>query len=138
MTKTQSNPFAKWQTAIDISPFQKWLGLTVVDAGEGSLSLEMPWRDELVSNPSPPTMHGGVLASLIDLSGLYTIFTTGKIAMATIDLRVDYHRPATPGPVRTHGSIIKLGSKISTAETKVLAHDGTLLASGRGVYLMMS
>lgn len=55
-----------------------------------------------------------------------------------IDLPVDYHRPATPGAVRTHGSIIKLGSKISTAETKVLAHDGTLRASGRGVSLRMS
>lgn len=125
-----------WQSYIDISPFQRWLGLKVEEAGEGRLVLGMEWREELVSNPHTKSMHGGVLASLIDLGGLYAVLTTKSVATATVDLRVDYHRPASGGPIRALSQVIKLGSKVSSAETQILDEAGKLLASGRGVYLM--
>ena len=125
-----------WQSNIDISPFQRWLGLKVEEAGEGRLVLGMDWREELVSNPHTKSMHGGVLASLIDLGGLYSILTTKSVATATVDLRVDYHRPVSGGHIRSVSQVIKLGSKVSSAETQILDADGKLLASGRGVYLM--
>lgn len=125
-----------WQGYIDISPFQRWLGLKVEEAEEGRLVLGMDWRTELVSNPHSNSMHGGVLASLIDLGGLYAVLTTKSVATATVDLRVDYHRPATGGHIRSVSQVIKLGSKVSSAETQVTDEAGKLLASGRGVYLM--
>ena len=100
------------------------------------MCIALPWKEDLISNPNPPTVHGGILASVIDLLGLYSVLTTGSISIATVDLRVDYHRPAGPGDMRAEANIIKLGSKVSTAETKVFGPDGKLLASGRGVYLM--
>ncbi|PCJ70279.1 MAG: thioesterase [Rhodobiaceae bacterium] len=127
---------ALWQERIDVSPFQRWLGLQVADVGDGKICVTMPWKDEFISNPTPPTMHGGILASLIDLMGLYCVLTTGSLSLATVDLRVDYHRPAGPGTLRAEADIIKLGSKVSTAETKIFGENGKLLASGRGVYLM--
>lgn len=138
MTETTDDTLAAWQQRLDVSPFQRWLGLRADDVGNGRLVVSMPWKEELVSNPNPPTVHGGILASLIDLVGLYAVLTTGNIAMATVDLRVDYHRPAAPGALRAEGSVIKLGSKVSSAETRVTAEDGKLVASGRGVYLMMA
>jgi uncharacterized protein (TIGR00369 family) len=125
-----------WQRRIDVSPFQRWLGLTVTAVDEGRMCITLPWKEDLVSNPNPPTVHGGILASVIDLLGLYSVLTTGSAAIATVDLRVDYHRPAGPGDMMAEATIIKLGSKVSTAETKVFGADGKLLASGRGVYLM--
>ncbi len=127
-----------WQQRIDVSPFQRWLGLRVSDVDEGRMCVTLPWKEDLVSNPNPPTVHGGILASVIDLLGLYSVLTTGSISIATVDLRVDYHRPAGPGDMTAEATIIKLGSKVSTAETKIYGADGKLLASGRGVYLMAS
>jgi len=127
-----------WQHRIDVSPFQRWLGLRVTDVDEGRMRVTLPWKEDLVSNPNPPTVHGGILASIIDLLGLYSVLTTGSISIATVDLRVDYHRPAGPGDMSAEALIIKLGSKVSTAETKIFGADGKLLASGRGVYLMAS
>jgi uncharacterized protein (TIGR00369 family) len=70
----------------------------------------MPWRDEIVSNPMIGSAHGGILSALIDLTGLYTINALGGSARATADMRVDFHRPATSGPlVRAIGRVIKLG-----------------------------
>ena len=132
----EQDPISIWQSRIDVSPFQRWLGLKVTHVGDGTLSVTMPWKEDLISNPAPPTMHGGIHASVIDLLGLYAVLTTGNVCMATVDLRVDYHRPAGPGDIRAEAQVIKLGSKISTAETKVFGPTDKLLSSGRGVYLM--
>lgn len=133
---TEQSNLETWQQRIDVSPFQRWLGLRVTEVDEGRMRVSLPWKEDLVSNPNPPTVHGGILASVIDLLGLYSVLTTGNASLATVDLRVDYHRPAGPGDMFAEAHVIKLGTKVSTAETKVFDGDGKLLASGRGVYLM--
>ena len=120
---------------MQIAPFHRWLGLKIVQQNNDHLELEMPWREELVSNPVIGAVHGGILASLIDLTGLYAIIAAGGIARATVDLRVDYHRAATNGPLRAIGQVVKLGKTISTADTRILDDDDRLVASGRGTYL---
>ena len=120
---------------MQIAPFHRWLGLKIVQQNNDHLELEMPWREELVSNPVIGAVHGGILASLIDLTGLYAIIAAGGIARATVDLRVDYHRAATNGPLRAIGQVVKLGKTISTADTRIIDDDERLVASGRGTYL---
>ena len=124
------------QSALSIAPFHRWLGLHVTGSSPGGLELAMPWRDEIVSNPRIGSMHGGVLASLIDLAGMYAVLTQTTGVNATAGLHVDYHRPATAGPLRVKARVIKLGKTISVAETEVFGPDDALLASGRGSYLM--
>jgi uncharacterized protein (TIGR00369 family) len=126
----------RFQDWLDVSPFQRWLGLVVDEVEDGRVAIGVDWREEFVSNPQSRTMHGGVLASLIDLGGLYAILSAGATATATVDLRVDYHRPASGERIRSVSQIIKLGSKVSSAGTEIFGASGQLLASGRGVYLM--
>jgi uncharacterized protein (TIGR00369 family) len=123
------------QQMLDIAPFHRWLGLEINVCCEEGLEIIMPWRDEIISNPMVGAAHGGVLAALIDLTGLYTLLAQGTPAKATADLRVDYHRPAVTGPLTAVGRIVKIGRQISVADTRVLGFDGKLLASGRGAYI---
>ena len=44
-----------------IAPFHQWLGLEIAALTENALTLEMPWRDEIVSNPMIGSAHGGIL-----------------------------------------------------------------------------
>jgi uncharacterized protein (TIGR00369 family) len=118
-----------------IAPFHRWLGLDIAALTSDELILEMPWRDEIVSNPMIGSAHGGILSALIDLTGLYTINALGGSARATADLQVDFHRPATSGPLRAIGRVVKLGKQLSVAETRIEDADGKLLASGRGAYV---
>lgn len=118
-----------------VAPFHRWLGLSIAELGTEELVIAMPWRDEIVSNPAVGAAHGGILSALIDLTGLYTIIAMGGTARATIDLRVDFHRPATSGLLRAIGRPVKLGRQISVAETRIVSADGSLLASGRGAYV---
>ena len=118
-----------------IAPFHRWLGLDIVALTADELILEMPWRDEIVSNPMIGSAHGGILSALIDLTGLYTINALGGSARATADMRVDFHRPATSGPLRAIGKVVKLGKQLSVAETRSEDVEGKLIASGRGAYV---
>ena len=126
---------AELREMLHIAPFHRWLGLDIVDLTERKLILEMPWRDEIVSNPMIGSAHGGILSALIDLTGLYTVNALGGTARATADLRVDFHRPATSGPLRAIGSVVKLGKQLSVAETRIEDSAQRLLASGRGAYV---
>ena len=125
------------QRALEAAPFHRWLGLTATETGAGEIKLSMPWRDEVVSNPKVQAAHGGVLAALIDLTGFYALIATGKVPLATADLRVDYHQLATPGPLTIVGSVVRLGTTLSVAEARVLNSAGDLLSSGRGAYRML-
>jgi uncharacterized protein (TIGR00369 family) len=117
-----------------IAPFHQWLGVEIKSYSADQLQLLMPWRNEIVSNPVLGAAHGGVLAALIDLTGLYTLLAMGAKVKATADLRVDYHRPATSGPLIATGRVVKIGRQISVAGTHITGPDGKLVASGRGAY----
>jgi len=116
------------------APYHQWLGLSVVDAKEGEIVIEMPWRPELVVNPDAGYMHGGILATVVDLVADWALVTRLGRPFPTVDLRVDYHRPAMQGTLRATGRIVRLGSTFSTCEASVHDADGKLLASGRGTY----
>jgi len=48
----------------------------------------------MISNAAIGSTHGGILASLNDLTGLYALLAAGIRVSATADMHVDYHRPA--------------------------------------------
>ena len=123
------------QAALDIAPFHCWLGLQAVNITSDGIELQVPWRKELVSNPANQSTHGGILASIIDLSGLYAVLACGGSVIATADLHVDYHKIAAPGPLMVRSTIIRIGRRSSTAGTEIFDTDRKLLASGRGLYL---
>lgn len=115
-------------------PFHQWLGLTVESVGEGTIELRARWREEWIVNPDGRYTHGGILATLVDLTADWALVSKTGRGVPTIDLRVDYHRGAMPGDLRCIGSVIKFGKQFSVAEAKILDLEGNLLASGRGVY----
>ncbi len=116
-------------------PYHQWLGLTITEVGDGEITIEVPWRDEFVVNPDGGYMHGGILATLVDLTADWAIATKLGRPFPTVDIRVDYHRPAVKTKLRAKGKVVRLGSVMTTSEAVVEDENGKLLASGRGTYL---
>lgn len=116
-------------------PFHQWLGLKVLSVSEGNIEIQASWREEWVVNPERRYTHGGILAALVDLTADWALVSKTGRGVPTIDLRVDYHRAAMPGNLLAKGRVIKYGSQFSVAEASIFHEDGTLCASGRGVYL---
>jgi uncharacterized protein (TIGR00369 family) len=101
---------------------------------DDSIEIRANFREEWVVNTDRGYVHGGVLAALIDLAADWAMVKQTGRGVPTIDLRVDYHRPAMPGDLTARGKVIRNGSQFSTAEAQVFDQDGKLVASGRGTY----
>jgi uncharacterized protein (TIGR00369 family) len=79
-------------------PHAQALGITFVscDLDAGRCVLTTPWREELVGDPDTGVVHGGVITALLDTLGAATAITRNIRVQATLDLRIDYLRPAAP------------------------------------------
>jgi hypothetical protein len=70
------------------------LKLKVVTVSPGELTLEMAFTPELAGNPSPVTMHGGVIAAAIDHAAGFGCWTTFDTSIcSTLNMRIDYLKP---------------------------------------------
>lgn len=124
----------KVQALITRAPYHQWLGLTVTAVHDDGIELKAKWREEWVVSIERGYTHGGVLAALIDLAADWALVKQTGRGVPTIDLRVDYHRPAMRGDLVARGTVIRNGSQFATAEAQIFDQDGKLLASGRGTY----
>jgi uncharacterized protein (TIGR00369 family) len=122
------------QELLTRAPYHQWLGLRVVALHDDGIELAATWREEWVVNPERRYTHGGVLAALVDLGADWAMVKKLGHAVPTIDLRVDYHRPAMPGDLAIRGRAVRIGAQFSTAEANVHDAQGKLVASGRGTY----
>ena len=75
-----------------------WLGLQYRDHGADWVELELPWRADLVGEAERQVLASGPIVSLMDMASGLAIWTRmGQFqAIATLDLRIDYTRSATP------------------------------------------
>lgn len=80
-------------------PHSKQLGLEMVSAERNKAVLRIPFAEHLVGDPTSGIIHGGVILSLMDsVGGMATFCALPKMeAIATLDLRVDYLKPAMAG-----------------------------------------
>ncbi|WP_299871304.1 PaaI family thioesterase [uncultured Sulfitobacter sp.] len=84
---------------IDALPHARALGMHVETMRDGEVSLSMPYADHLVGDPRTGVVHGGAVSALMDTCCGAAVMTHPKNtgSTATIDLRIEYLRAATPG-----------------------------------------
>ena len=80
-------------------PHNAALGLEMLELEEGRARMRLPYRPQLVGNPETGVLHGGAITALIDACcGAAVFMALARPAfIATLDLRIDYLGPATPG-----------------------------------------
>ena len=101
---------------VDHVPYAKAIGMTVTDAREGQAWLAVPYADKLVGNPDTGVIHGGVVTSLLDnASGIAVQLALDELtSIATLDLRIDYMKPATAGAdLKAHAHCYKVTKNIA-------------------------
>lgn len=118
----------------DHSPYMRFLGLTLERVEKGVVEIRLPFREEFLRQDGSDWLHGGVVSALVDIAGDYAIITEVGAGVPTIDLRVDYLRPARRGDLVAVGRTVRVGRTVSVADIEVRDQSDTLVAVGRGVY----
>lgn len=119
-------------------PFNRFIGIRVLDLARGRCTLHIPYREELLGDSRRGAIHGGVLSMLADTCGGFAVWSMGEIddRIATIDLRVDYLKPAIETDL-VADAVVKLhGNRVGNAQIVIhpKGDPQTILAEGRGVY----
>jgi uncharacterized protein (TIGR00369 family) len=128
-----STPSAK-MPGFGHSPFMRFLGLEMVRAEKGVVEIRLPFREEFIRSDGSDWLHGGVVSALADIAGDYAVMTETAPGVPTIDMRVDYLRPARRGDLTAVGKTVRVGRTVSVADIEIRDSAGTLVAVGRACY----
>jgi uncharacterized protein (TIGR00369 family) len=79
-------------------PHAAALQLTVMEIKAGEAVCKIPYAEHLVGNPDTGVVHGGVITSLLDNTCGIAVGAKTQLRgqIATLDLRIDYMKPANP------------------------------------------
>ncbi|CAM2005191.1 thioesterase family protein [Acanthopleuribacter pedis] len=131
-------------------PFNRFLGVELMELEIDKVVLKVPMRDELVGNYIHGILHGGVITSVLDVAG-GCVALTGAFSrlngeptneemqaiskLGTIDLRVDFLRPGRGEWFLASACPLRTGNKVAVTRMEFHNDRGDLLAVGTGTYL---
>ncbi|MEM6162624.1 thioesterase family protein [Erwinia sp. P6884] len=132
-------------------PFNRALGLTLERLEPDYAELSFLNQTQLVGNVAQKILHGGVIASVLDVAaGLVCVSSTltrqesiteeelrqRLSRMGTIDLRVDYLRPGRGERFIASSSLLRGGNKVAVARVELHNDAGVYIASATATYLI--
>jgi uncharacterized protein (TIGR00369 family) len=124
--KLLNNPVVKFMS----------IGLREVNRGEATLTLKD--REELRN--SMGLIQGGILGVLADAAGgvsLYSILSDPlKVAIPTVEFKVNFLRPAKGGDLVARGRVVHGGRQIAVCQVEISSEEGVLLATGIFTYMI--
>jgi uncharacterized protein (TIGR00369 family) len=130
-----SEAFARLQEEMRHPPFHAFLRPEAheVDSASGDIVIRLPFRPEFGIDPVTVGYHGGVLAGLIDLAAHAAVAVQIGKPAPTINLRIDYLRPAPGVTLFARARVLCAGRSVARADVDVIA-DGKVVAVGRGTF----
>jgi len=118
------------------SPFHVWLNCRITDFDEtsGTVTMAVDERPELHRSPDTTMSHGGAIAAFVDIAAHAALHAQIGRGLPTIDLRVDYLRPAT-FPITARATPRRVGKTIGFVDVEIMGASGEASALGRVVFL---
>ena len=91
------------QVFIASLPHARALGMELIELGGATASIRMPYDEKLIGDPETRVIHGGAVSALMDTCCGTAVMMqeSAQKGTATLDLRIDYMRSATPGQAIT-------------------------------------
>jgi uncharacterized protein (TIGR00369 family) len=128
----------RMQAMLDGSPFIHLLKMRAVslDREKQRVVVELPLSAEFERYPGTRQFHGGVIATLIDVAGDFALVALLGGGVPTINLRIDYLRPATGDRLSATAFVRRAGKTIGIVDIEVTDSSNRLVAIGRGCYGM--
>jgi uncharacterized protein (TIGR00369 family) len=132
-------------------PFNKLLGIKIESLHLQEVRLRIDMREELIGNFVHGILHGGVIASVLDVAGgmiaIANAFSTkqqlteaermeGIDKAGTIDMRIDYLRPGRGEYFIATARVLRSGRKVSVTRMELHNDTNLLIAVGTGSYII--
>jgi len=113
----------------------EWLGLRLVETGEGRAVVEMTTTADMANHSG--FVHGGMISTLADTAmgrSLRTL-TPGVARAMSFDLKLNFINAAKVGEsLRATGHVIHAGRRTAVTECRVEGNDGRLIATASATF----
>lgn len=131
--------------------FNTVLGLKITSLKPERVVGRIDMKPELVGHYAYNRIHGGVVSAGLDaMAGLAVMAAIGARHMdeapqqrlqrfaklGTIDLRIDYLRPAISEHFELRAEVLRLGSRVASTRMEMVDAQGKLLSTGAGAYIV--
>jgi uncharacterized protein (TIGR00369 family) len=121
------------------APIQALLDFDLLDVSEGTATFR--YRPDARHLNPLGTVHGGVAMTLLDSAAGAAVHSTlnAGCGYTTLETKVNLVRAVRPttGPLLAEGSVVHRGRTVATAESRLLAEDGTLYAHATSTCLIL-
>lgn len=121
------------------TPHAHALGLTFEAANVGHATLALPYRPEFAGDAETGVMHGGVITTLIDhtCGASVQLKKAMRQAIATLDLRIDYMKPAATGEtVHCRAHCYKMTKNIAFVRAEAYQGENDLIANAVATFML--
>jgi acyl-CoA thioesterase len=118
-------------------PFADLVGLIMGERGEGRSISELEIAEEHL-NPNN-VVHGAVIFAMADtgMGSALTSVLDDRQMCSTIEIKINYFRPAISGRLRCDTRVINRGSRTAALESDVLDENQKLIARATGTYMIL-
>lgn len=118
-------------------PFQKLLGIEVVEVSENKAVVKLPFRKELAGGGD--AFHGGAIGSLLDLTGALAAWSGHDPARgmkaSTVSMTTNYIAAALGKDVIASAHAVKRGKELIFCSVDITeSGSGKLIANGSMIY----
>ena len=112
------------------------LEILEVDHRASQFSVRMPIQEGYERGaPGSGQFHGGIIAAFADIVGDFAVGMMVGGGVPTMNLRIDYLRPAVGAHIDGVAVVRKIGRSTAVVDIDISSADGKLVAIGRGTYV---
>lgn len=125
------------QSMIADVPFVSWLGVTILEVGDGVCRARLPYNDRHLQYYR--LIHGGVIASFADTMVYMAQATLNGITLNTVttNLAVTYLSTARQEDLYADARILKNGSRLIYGDVSLTDPSGRQIAHATATYLRL-
>jgi uncharacterized protein (TIGR00369 family) len=124
--------------ALVAMPYARRLGIEGA-MEDGLMIATLPFREDLIGNPSVPALHGGVIGAFLEFAAALQLCVVRETARPplTIGVTVEYLRPGRPRDTYARATIKRLGRRIANVHVEAWQDEkGTPIALLQGRFML--
>ncbi|MDP2227204.1 MAG: thioesterase family protein [Moraxellaceae bacterium] len=139
------------KAGFDNTPFVRLIGMELTEAAFDGVKARFDMKPELIGNPFKQILHGGVIATALDMVGgmmgvvgVYQRMKDDNVPrdernmrlakLGTIDMRIDYLAPGRGKHFEASATLLRVGKKVFVTRMELRNEENDLIAAGTGTY----
>ena len=120
----------------ELAPMKRTFKMVLTYDKQGCAAFDMPYQEKF--NHALGSVHGGVISTLLDNAGWFTVAPYYDYWISTVDLQVQFLKHTSGSKLTSIGEIVKVGKNMSFTRMELFDEEKSKIAVATGTFLKSS